>query len=501
LKIVIFDPNSTMIPHVGVMIDEALVAQEEGHDVTFITCGGCLDSCYSNPLKTALFCKICVRDYKEDLAKILGDKVRHRTLNDYSSEELDKIISEYDYSFESTQELKKKTFRGIDIGYATLSAFISNTRNLNPILSPFTKSILVKMLKSAVRMSLLSEVIFEKEKPDKILLYNGRMPESRPLLRYFRNKNIDVNILEVYPTNLTGGFKKISYENDLPHSIRFIQKRMQEEWMKNPVQGEEFARGFFSNRRSASFAGDKVYVKDQKSGLLPDKWNSSRRNIVIFNSSEDEFSAIGTEWEDKLFESQLKGIDYIFRCVEKYPEAEVYLRVHPNLKDIKFKYHTDLYRLYGHPRVHVIPGSSKISTYALVDAADVVVSFGTSVGVEAAYSGKPVVLLGSSFYKDLGFCYEPKSIAEMENQIFSQQLTPLYNDNILKYGNYIMCDKGKDFVYYNFNCTQFQIGRFRTPNVAMIDQSKRSLGKIKSFFMRLWREMQRQYLKIRIKEA
>lgn len=490
-----------MIPHVGVMIDEALIAQKQGHEITFITCGGCLDSCYSNPLKSQLFCKICIKDYKDDLTKFLGDKVRHKTLNDFSNPEIEKIVNEYDYRFNSIPELKSKMFRGIDIGYAALSAFISNTRNLDPELSDFTKSVLVKMLRSAVRMSLLSEKIYEMENPGKVLVYNGRMPESRPLLRYFRIKNIDVDILEVYPTNLTGSFKKIAYKNDLPHSIRFIQKRMEEEWEKDPVKGEVLGRKFFDNRRNASFAGDKVYVKDQKSGLLPESWNSKRRNIVIFNSSEDEFAAIGKEWEDKIFQSQLKGIDYIFKCVEKYPDSEVYLRVHPNLKNIKYKYHTDLYQLSQHPRVHVIPGSSKVSTYALVDAADVVVSFGTSVGVEAAYSGKPVVLLGSSFYKNLGFCYEPASILEMEEMLFTKKLSPLTSPNILKYGNYIMCDKGQDFSFYNFNCTQIQVGKYRTPNVAMIDQSMRSMGKMKSFFMRVWREMQRRYLKLRIKEV
>jgi hypothetical protein len=372
---------------------------------------------------------------------------------------------------------------------------------LNPELSDFTKTLITRMLKASVRMCLLSEKIFLAEKPNKILVYNGRMPESRPLLRYFRNQGIDVDILEVYPTNLTGGFKKVIFQNDLPHSITYFQRRMKEEWNKDPIKSEGLGKKFFENRRNASFAGDKVYVKNQQQGLLPEGWDPKKRNIVIFNSSEDEFAAIGAEWEDRLFDSQLKGIQHIFQCIDKYPDAEVYLRVHPNLKDIKYKYHTDLYKLSNHPRVHVIPGSSKVSTYSLVDASDVVVSFGTSVGVEAAYSGKPVVLLGSSFYKGLGFCHEPKSIIEMEDMIFTKKLEPLSSPSILEYGNYIMCDKGQGYTFYNFNCTQIHIGSFSTPNVAMIDQSKRSMGKVKSFFMRVWREMQRRYLKLRIKEA
>lgn len=490
-----------MIPQVGVMIDEALVAQKEGHDITYITCGGCLDSCYSNPLKNELFCNICVNDYKENLNQHLSDKIKHRTLKHFSTPELERSVEDFDFEFSSLEELKRKDFRGVDVGYATLSSFISNTRNLNPELNAFTKSILAKMLVSAVRMTALCEKIYQQEKPEKILVYNGRMPESRPILRFFLNHGIPVDINEVYPTNLTGNFKKLVFHNFLPHSIEYFQKRIDEEWMKDEAASEATGKRFFENRRKASFAGDKVYVKNQKSGLLPDGWNENSRNIVIFNSSEDEFASIGSEWEDRMFSSQMEGIKYIFSCVEKYPHAEVYLRVHPNLKAIKYKYHTDLYKLENHPRVHVIPGDSEVSTYALVDAADVVVSFGTSVGVEAAYTGKPVVLLGASFYKGLGFCHEPKTIEEMESQIFTQKLSPLWNKNILKYGNYIMCDKGRSFQYYNFNCYQINLGVARTPNVAMIDQSRGMQSFFRSFIMRTWRHMQRVYLKARIPEA
>lgn len=485
----------------GVMIDEALIAKENGHDVTYITCGGCLDSCYSNPLKSELFCKICISDYNENLTKYLSEKIHHKTFNDFSSPSIEQEVKNYDVEFKSIKELKEKYFRGIDVGYATLSSFISNTRNLDPELSNFTKSILIKNLRASVRMSLLSQKIHEVEQPDKVLIYNGRMPESRPVLRYFREKGIDVDILEVYPTNLSGSFKKVSFNNSMPHAINYFQKRVNSEWDKDPIKAEELGKRFFQNRRNASFAGDKVYIKDQKSGLLPKTWNANARNIVIFNSSEDEFAAVGGEWEGKLFSTQLEGIKYIFSCIEKYPNAEVYLRIHPNLKNIKYKYHTDLYKLENHPRVHVIPGSSEVSTYALVDATDVVVSFGTSVGVEAAYSGKPVILLGSAFYMNQGFCYEPKTIEEMEDQLFHQKLTPLSSINILKYGNYIMCDKGQGHTFYNFNCTQIQIGSFRTPNVAMIDQSQKVMGKWKSFFMRVWRDFQRRYLKLRIPEV
>lgn len=500
MKIVVIDHNSTMIPQMGIMIDEALIAHKAGHSVTFITCGACLDSCYPNPTKSLLYCGVCVRDYKNSLAPYLNDTFKHFTLNDFQTSEIVKAVDEFQYQFNSLEDLKKIFFRSVDVGYATLSSFISNTRNMNPEMSDFTKKILTKSLKAAVRQTALCEEIYNREKPDRVLIYNGRMPENRPILRFFRAKGIEVEVHEDYPTNLRGSYKKLLYPNSMPHSISLFQNNLEVEWNKNP-DGAKIGERFFENRRNAAFAGDKVYTKDQKKGLLPEGWNPNARNIVIFNSSEDEFYAIGGEWEEKLFESQIKGIKHIFDKVDEFPNVEVYLRVHPNLKPIPFKYHTDLYELSKNPRVHVIRAESEVSTYALVDAASVIVSFGTSVGVEAAYVGKPVVLLGASFYKGLGFCYEPSSIQEMDEMVFKQELKSLKNTNVLKYGNYIMCDKGKNYSFYNFNCFQFKIGKRHTPNVAMIDQAKSTISKLKSFVMRVWRELQRRYLKLRIPEA
>ncbi len=501
MKIVIFDPNSTMIPQIGVMIDEAIAALELGAEVTFITCGGCMDSCYSNPLMNNVFCQICINQYDDFINKHLGPKVSHKKLNEFMDSNIELELQNYNYDFISVEDLKRKEFKGIDVGYAALSSFISNTRNPNPVLNETTRKVLTKNLKTAVRMSLLAERIRNQESPQKLIIYNGRMPESRPLLKFFLANEIPVDINEVYPTDLNGGFKKITYHNALPHSIAYFQHRINEEWNKNEKKARELGLKFFQNRRDASFSGDKVYIKDQKEGLLPESWNHSARNIVIFNSSEDEFAAIGAEWENKLFRSQMQGIQHIFNCIVEHPNCDIYLRIHPNLKDIKYSYHTGLYHLSKHPRVHIIPGDSKISTYALVDAANVVVSFGTSVGVEAAHANKPVVLLGSSFYKGLGICYEPETIKEAEELIFTQNLMPLKNDNILKYGNFIMCEKGKNYAFYNFNCTQIRLGKFKTPNVAMIDQSHTTYDYFLSFFMRVWRFTQRIYLKIKIPEA
>jgi len=70
----------------------------------------------------------------------------------------------------------------------------------------------------------------------------------------------------------------------------------------------------------------------------------------------------------------------------------MYVRVHPNA-DVTFN--LSLMSLSTLPTVTVLKSSDPVDTYALVKAADLVLTFASTVGVEAAYRKKPVISVGS----------------------------------------------------------------------------------------------------------
>lgn len=76
---------------------------------------------------------------------------------------------------------------------------------------------------------------------------------------------------------------------------------------------------------------------------MPSDINDHKENIVIFNSSEDEFSAIGGKFESiKLFNSQIEGIKAIVDHYSGDSSKHFYLRIHPNLK----KSHIAIIKIY-----------------------------------------------------------------------------------------------------------------------------------------------------------
>ena len=102
-----------------------------------------------------------------------------------------------------------------------------------------------------------------------------------------------------------------------------------------------------------------------------------------------------------------------------------------------YKYHTDLLKLgEKYPNMTVIPGGSSLSTYALIDRADVVVVWGSTTGAEAVYHGKPVILLGGAVYRELGITYNPENEEELHRLLLQSVLPPKDRTNAIKMGFY-----------------------------------------------------------------
>lgn len=101
------------------------------------------------------------------------------------------------------------------------------------------------------------------------------------------------------------------------------------------------------------------------------------------------------------------------------------MRVHPNLAGTQQSY-LDLLSSLNHSKFIVIPAESKISTYSLLFKCDKVITFGSSVGVEATYWGKPSILLGTCFYKHLDVAYMPETTDHLL-ELLESELQPIDN--------------------------------------------------------------------------
>ena len=433
-------------PSWRIMVDEALSSLAEGNEVFFAYCDGACRVCCNNPLGSRLACLVC-RFYQRRYLKKLLRGVKLLPLKHQGRG----VVAQFQYN--SLSDIKGIDYHGINIGYGVLSSYISWTRELIEVFTARKHAYMDFLLSEAVRMADLAAATVESVNPDCLSLYNGRMLEARPFLDLARIGSIEMRSNEIVLVQGLSGeqiYRRIVYPNCLPHDVDENERIAECLWAQEGVglnEKRRVARRFYEKRRGGVPAGDawnpgqqRTFIQGQKTGQMPEDWNPKKKNIAIFNSSEDEYSSIDPKFDSfSLFRSQLEGVSKICELLANRPDYHVYLRVHPNLGKLKFTYHTDLYELpKRYSNLTVLPATSNHSTYDLMQAADKVVVFGSTMGAEAAYWGKSVILLGASLYYRLGFCHTPRTEGELLQDLTGPSFACPQNENILKYGYYLV---------------------------------------------------------------
>ncbi len=110
--------------------------------------------------------------------------------------------------------------------------------------------------------------------------------------------------------------------------------------------------------------------------------------------------------------------DWLERTVKYFadrPDAQLVVRVHPGEPQLggfpsEEIVNAALPQMPDH--VIVVPPEAKINTYDLVEVANIGLAYTTTVGLEMAMSGIPVVVAGLTHYRGKGFTYDPNTYEE-----------------------------------------------------------------------------------------
>lgn len=135
--------------------------------------------------------------------------------------------------------------------------------------------------------------------------------------------------------------------------------------------------------------------------------------IIPLNQSYDT-AALGRH---RVFGSQVELMVETVRWVLENSDATVVVRRHPverleGLRSVD-EYGEVLVREFGRtPRVQYVAENQAVSTYEMLENAKVVVTYTSTVGVEATIQGVPVVTESTSYYSGMGFVWPARTAAE-----------------------------------------------------------------------------------------
>lgn len=419
-----------------------------GDDILVLTCKGSAPVCHWNINHSPLFCSYCRSRFNNGI-KVLKPG-RNVQIEEFKIPLINKNLPSAKLHID---ELKKWRWKESRLGLGIASSLISkNWRDHRLVLS----TIPGKLKKEAQLSVGIFEALEKKIKefnPNKIILFNGRISSATPAILLCEKYNIPYETYEVAGNQ----GKYLIRENSTPHSIPEAKKEIETLWNNGSSSKEEEAHAWFQERRKGVDQGIVSFTKNQKAGLLPDSFDTSKRNIVFFNSTIEEYAAI-EGWENNLYTpDETAGVKEVLESFLDNPAFHFYLRVHPHMKHTQFSKNSqlqDIKKLSEEYRnLTVIWPEDIIHSYALIDACEKTITFGSTIGVEAAYWNKPSILLGRAFYEDFNCVYVPKTHVEAVELISKTDLPPLSSEDALKYG-YREKSYGVPFIYYNQTGTE-----------------------------------------------
>jgi hypothetical protein len=436
MNVVIFNSHTLLATHYETELEIILNHQEKGDEITQLICEKELPACDTNPFFQPEACERCVSKRKIGYS-LLKDNIKVKSF--FNLTEADKKrIEETPKSFKNVKELQNLYVDNFDLGFAISSSIISMYRDPNPtLISNLIERYIVSSL--GVYFSIINYL--KNNKTDIVYVFNGRLAQTKAVLRACNLLGVKCilhergNSLKFYST----------FENVSIHDLKNTERLIRQTWEKaDPIEKIAVAEKWFQTRIGGKMENWFSFLEDQIH-TLPEGWNPDKTNIIICNSSEDEFASLGEEWKNPFYENQTEGIRKIVKDGLTYKNVHFYLRLHPHLAKVKNKDLKTLQQL-NFENLTIIPSSSKISTYHLVNNANKTITFGSTVGVEVTFMEKPSILAGKSFYFDLNAAYVPRDHQHLM-QLINEDLPPKPKENALMYGYY--CGTfGIPFKYY-----------------------------------------------------
>jgi hypothetical protein len=309
-----------------------------------------------------------------------------------------------------------------DIGWGALSSAMSVTRN-SLVDATTHRRLLRRYLEASILVYERVRQLIDAEKPDEVLLFNGRFATTRAAMRAAQSRAVRWTIHE------RGGDKSRYWLTDcIPHDMARIQEKILAGWREDLA---EAGTSFFQSRRDRVERAWHSFTRGQQVGRLPPEMDDGSDWIAFFTTSEDEMLSIGDCNANARYPTQVEAIEAVARAVRALPGTRLCVRVHPHTS-LKHRADREKWARLDLPGVLLIGPDDPTDSYALIERAKVVCTYGSTVGVEATYWGKPSLLFGKSFYDRLEVC----TIAEGPEQVleFLRHPTTQPRERTLKYG-------------------------------------------------------------------
>lgn len=414
MNILFFAPHSQLWIHA---FPEALVAeslQQQGHDVTYVTCGGVFsDLCVpmaaqkmtpSTPREERLrVCAECGTSAQliRDNLKLSGPAL-HDMLDWADLDEVARVIATAEGN--GVGEL---VYEGVPVGKIALYQVVLHFKKSDTSFSEAELAEYNVELKNTLHSLKAAQRLIERYKPDRVLMYNGLYSVNSVVAHLARSRGIPSYFLHA-GSNSSKRLQTLVIGRDQPFLYMPTLLSQWPRFRDTPCTKRQLARA--TDHLLELFRGQSIfaYSRGKTAGHFDarDYFGVKRgqKLVIATMSSKDEYTAailVGAQkpWNGLLFESQIEWIKALIEYAKRRPDIFLVVRVHPrefpNRRDARKSQHASALEaaFEGLPEnARVNWPADNLSIYDLVDHADVFLNAWSTIGKDMPMLGLPVVV-------------------------------------------------------------------------------------------------------------
>jgi len=247
-----------------------------------------------------------------------------------------------------------------------------------------------------------------RHKPDVVILPNGTILEFGVIYQVARYLDLPV---------VTYEFGEQRDRMWLAQNAEVMRQETGGLWQKRkdiPLTGDQLSQvqELFASRQRASlwenFARRWQGVPSAGGEQVRKTLGLDQRPVVLLatNVIGDSLTLGRQVFSDSMTEWLQRTVLYF----ANHPEVQLVVRIHPGELITHGPSVADVVRkaLPSIPEhIHLVPADAKINTYDIVEIADLGLVYTTTVGMEMAMSGVPVIAVGNTHYRGKGFTLDP----------------------------------------------------------------------------------------------
>jgi hypothetical protein len=286
---------------------------------------------------------------------------------------------------------------------------VGRTRRPVEQIDASARRILDELLLSAELVRLAAGPLFDRVKPSAVIALNGKFFAEAILLEEAARRGVPTWTYE------RGNRRDTIVLAPRPVAIPFDSDEIIAQLRDRPLTELQEARLTVYLQSRIEVGNGQVRFLQPGEGQLPPSWLQSPRRLALFTNLIWDSAVVG---EDTVFDDMFQWIARTVQAVSQHPATHLAIRVHPAEE-----------KVYWHPthdtvadalrgafpaglpaNVTLIGPLEPVDSYELVRAADLVLAYASSIGMEAAAMGKRVVVAANSAYSAAPFVIRARSV-------------------------------------------------------------------------------------------